>query len=75
MLVLVGDEGLEFNAEKLAGVFDVDVKFRPRLRLKIGDVRIGKFKPKVHCELKVPLVKSVPDSFSFFQTTRCDFDF
>ncbi|XP_022942607.1 NDR1/HIN1-like protein 10 [Cucurbita moschata] len=74
-LVLLGAQELtEFNAEKLAGVFNIDVKFRPRLRLKLGAVRIGKLKPKVNCELKVPLESSAT-SFTFFQTTRCDFDF
>ncbi|KAG6596610.1 NDR1/HIN1-like protein 10, partial [Cucurbita argyrosperma subsp. sororia] len=74
-LVLLGAQELtEFNAEKLAGVFNIDVKFRPRLRLKLGAVRIGKLKPKVNCELKVPLESSAT-SFTFFQATRCDFDF
>lgn len=74
VVFLSGEELTEFNTETLAGSFDVDVKFRLRLRLKLGAVRIGKFKPKVNCELKVPL-KSNANSFTFFQTTRCDFDF
>lgn len=74
VVLLAGEKLAEFNAEKLAGAFDVDVKLRLQLRLKFGAVRIGKFKPKVNCEMKVPL-KSNANSFTFFQTTGCDFDF
>ncbi|KAL0555284.1 hypothetical protein IC582_009227 [Cucumis melo] len=74
IVFLAGDKLTEFNGETLAGVFNVDLTFRLQLRLKVGAVRIGKFKPKVNCELKVPL-KSNANSFTFFQTTRCDFDF
>ena len=74
IVFLAGDKLTEFNGETLAGIFNVDLRFRLQLRLKVGVVRIGKFKPKVNCELKVPL-KSNANSFTFLQATRCDFDF
>ncbi|XP_022144710.1 NDR1/HIN1-like protein 10 [Momordica charantia] len=74
VVVLGGNDMVEFNAEKLAGVYDIDVDFRLRLRLKFGVVRIGKFKPKVRCGLKLPVSSDVNSAVPF-QTTRCDFDF
>ncbi|XP_022144729.1 NDR1/HIN1-like protein 10 [Momordica charantia] len=76
-LLLLAGEGLtQFNAEKVAGVYDIDVELRLRIRLKFGAVRVGKFKPKVGCEFKVPLSTSggnpVPP---VFQTAGCDIDY
>ncbi|XP_062167258.1 NDR1/HIN1-like protein 3 [Alnus glutinosa] len=74
-LVLLGtDELSQFNAEKTAGVYTVDVKLYLRIRFKVGKVRIGRLKPKVKCDLKVPL-SSTGNSAVVFQNTKCDVDF
>lgn len=71
-LVLLSGRGLtEFNAEKLAGVYDIEVELDLRIRLKSGVLKIGKFKPKVNCEFKVP----VSSGGSSVQSTGCDIDY
>lgn len=75
LLLLAGQGLTEFNAEKLAGVYDIDVDLNLRIRLKFGAVRIGKFKPKVNCEFKVPLSSGGSSVPSLFQSTGCDIDY
>ncbi|XP_022935274.1 NDR1/HIN1-like protein 10 [Cucurbita moschata] len=75
LILLAGDEIVEFNSEKAEGQYPIDVKFFFRLRMKSGEV-VLKLKPKVHCGLRVPL-SNAPKSFSFvfFPNTACDFQF
>ncbi|XP_062167514.1 NDR1/HIN1-like protein 3 [Alnus glutinosa] len=74
-LVLLGtDELSQFNAEKTAGVYTIDVKLNLRIRFKVGKVKTGRLKPKVKCDLKVPL-SSTGNSAVVFQNTKCDVDF
>ncbi|XP_021892541.1 NDR1/HIN1-like protein 10 [Carica papaya] len=61
----------EFNQETNAGVFSIDVNLHLRVRLRLGKIRIGTFKPRVKCDLKVP----ASSSNGVFRTTRCDVDF
>lgn len=63
-----------FNSEKASGTYSIDVKLRLRIRFKLGILKIGTFKPKVTCDLKVPL-DSDGTSSGTFQTTKCDVDF
>jgi hypothetical protein len=83
-LVLLGTDQLsQFNAEKLAGVYTIDVKLYLRIRLKFGKKAFGQFKvvkfgkvnfsgfrPKVKCGLKVPL-RSTGNSSVVFERTKC----
>ncbi|KAF5473490.1 hypothetical protein F2P56_010098 [Juglans regia] len=74
-LVLLGaDELSKFNAEKNAGVYSIDVKLYLRIKFKVGKIKTWRFKPKVKCDLKVPL-SSNGTSASGFETTKCDIDF
>ncbi|XP_023005762.1 NDR1/HIN1-like protein 10 [Cucurbita maxima] len=75
-LLLLSGQGLaQFSSEKLAGVYDIDVELNLRIRLKLGAVRIGKFKPKVNCEVKVTLSSDGSSAPSLFQSTGCDIDY
>ncbi|EEF29834.1 NDR1/HIN1-like protein 3 [Ricinus communis] len=71
LMLLSGDELTDFNEERVSGVYSIDVTLYLKIRFKIGDLKIGKFKPKIQCELKVPSNSSaVP-----FQRTECDWDY
>ncbi|KAF8403363.1 hypothetical protein HHK36_011465 [Tetracentron sinense] len=73
--ILLGTSELaDFNNEKSAGVFEVDVKLYLRIRFKVGSFKTGRFKPKIKCDLKLPLVAN-RNSAGGFDTTKCDFDF
>jgi hypothetical protein len=60
----------EFDKEKKDGVFDIDVKLLLNVRFKFGLFKIRKAKPKVHCDLKVPLILG-----NGFQATDCYWDY
>ncbi|KAF3442732.1 hypothetical protein FNV43_RR16649 [Rhamnella rubrinervis] len=72
MVLLDAEEIAEFNQQKTAGVFDIDVKFYLRIRWRLGDFITGDFKPKVKCDLNVPLTTI---NGGTFQRTKCDVDF
>ncbi|PPE02485.1 hypothetical protein GOBAR_DD00469 [Gossypium barbadense] len=52
---LGADETSEFNEDRVNGVYDIDVKLYLRIRFKLGRVKTGRFKPRISCDLKVPL--------------------
>ncbi|KAJ3707636.1 hypothetical protein LUZ61_011341 [Rhynchospora tenuis] len=69
---LVGDSiASTYNKEKSDGYYNIEVKVRPKLRLKIWIFKIKHIKPKVSCDLKVP----VPGTSGSFKETKCDVDF
>ncbi|WCJ34205.1 Late embryogenesis abundant (LEA) hydroxyproline-rich glycoprotein family [Euphorbia peplus] len=70
LLVLSGDRLSDFNAEKTSGIYSIDVKVHFKIRFKIGDIKIGKFKPKVECDFKVPI-----NGTNAFEATKCDWDY
>ncbi|XP_065857304.1 NDR1/HIN1-like protein 10 [Euphorbia lathyris] len=70
LMVLSGDRLSEFNREKSSGIYSIDVKIRLRIRFKIGKIKVGKFKPKVECDFKVPV-----NGTNAFQSTKCDWDY
>ncbi|KAI4300567.1 hypothetical protein L6164_033932 [Bauhinia variegata] len=71
VLVLGSSETSEFNKEKSDGVYNVDVKLYLKIRFKLGLFKTGKFKPKVKCELKVPL----KTNGTAFEPTKCDWSY
>ncbi|TKY61930.1 YLS9 protein [Spatholobus suberectus] len=73
VLMLDNDQVSEFNKDKGAGVYDIYVKLYFRIRFRLGDVISSDYKPKVKCDLKVPLSKS--GTLTLFETTKCDVDF
>lgn len=74
LVVLGGDELLEFDTEKGTGIYHVDVKFFLRMRLKSEGGLMLRYKPKVNCGLKVPLSDGASSS-TFFMSSECHFKF
>lgn len=72
-MFLTGDDNVEYTSEKAAGLYSIDVKFFLWLRMKSGKV-VLKYKPKVYCGFKVPLING-PNSSFLFPNTACDFSF
>lgn len=71
LVLLNNNEIAEFNKQKSAGVFDINVKFNLRMRWRLGDYISGNFKPKVRCgSLKVPLITNGV-STTTFQRKKC----
>uniref|UniRef100_A0A7N0UMA6 Late embryogenesis abundant protein LEA-2 subgroup domain-containing protein n=1 Tax=Kalanchoe fedtschenkoi TaxID=63787 RepID=A0A7N0UMA6_KALFE len=71
--VIVVDSG-DYASEKAAGVFQVELRMRLRVRfrlIKLLRIRVGKFKGKVDCGLKVPM----SGSGVVFAAKRCDIDY
>ncbi|KAJ7976203.1 Late embryogenesis abundant protein [Quillaja saponaria] len=75
LLLLGAQELSDFNEDKNDGVYNIDVKLYLRLRFKFGVFKVGKFKPKIKCDLKVPLKTIGTSAAGVFETTRCDVDF
>ncbi|KAF7804237.1 NDR1/HIN1-like protein 10 [Senna tora] len=76
VLSLNADHTEEFNKDKTDGVYDIDVKMYLKIRFKLGVFKTGKFKPKINCDLKLPLTTANGTSSSAaFQTTSCDLDY
>jgi hypothetical protein len=76
VLPLNSDQISEFDKEKKDGVFDIDVKVLLNVRFKLGLFKSGKAKPKVHCDLKIPLKSSNGKLLgNGFEATDCDWDY
>ncbi|XP_073037206.1 NDR1/HIN1-like protein 2 [Primulina eburnea] len=75
-LILLGANELsDHNQNKISNVYDIDVKLRLRIRLKLGVVKTPRMKPKIECDLKIPLSSnSNTTSVVVFESKRCDFD-
>ncbi|KAJ9181309.1 hypothetical protein P3X46_009449 [Hevea brasiliensis] len=68
-------EGLtQFKQETTTGVYSIDVKLYLRIRFKVGKIKTGKFKPKIECDLKVPLSANGTVTTPI-ETTKCDLDY
>ncbi|GLT24901.1 hypothetical protein SLA2020_000630 [Shorea laevis] len=73
--MLLGTEQLsEYNQETSSGTYSIDVKLNLRIRFKLGKVKIGTFKPKIECDLKVPLSSSDGSLARSVETTQCKLD-
>ncbi|CAK9182463.1 unnamed protein product [Ilex paraguariensis] len=73
-LVLLGNkEASKFNEEKSSGTFSIDMKLYLRIRFKVSVFKSPKFKPKIECDLKVPLDSNGGSSGSF-EATKCKLD-
>ncbi|GLT94783.1 hypothetical protein SLE2022_125060 [Rubroshorea leprosula] len=74
-LLVLGTEQLsEYNQETSSGTYSIDVKLNLRIRFKVWKFKIGKFKPKVECDLKVPLSSSNGSLAGSVETTHCKLD-
>ncbi|XP_020581443.1 NDR1/HIN1-like protein 3 [Phalaenopsis equestris] len=64
-----------YEREKKEGNFYVDVKLNARIRLKVKFVKVGHFKPKFDCKLKLPVPPAKGGSpATVFERTECDVD-
>ncbi|GAV57326.1 LEA_2 domain-containing protein, partial [Cephalotus follicularis] len=72
MVVLGANELSAFNQERAAGVYSIDVKLYLNVRFKLGKIKVGKFKPKIKCDLKVPLGGVNEGIAAGTETTKCD---
>ena len=71
-LLVLGSKVSRFNSDKSSGSYDIDVKLYLKVRFKMGPFK-PKFKPKIECDLKLPL-ESTGRTSGNFQTKRCDWD-
>ncbi|KAG2686700.1 hypothetical protein I3760_09G019400 [Carya illinoinensis] len=74
LLTLGSRDVSKFDSEKTDGTFGVSLRLNLRIRAKLGWIKIGHFKPKIKCGLKVPLKSNGTLSAAAFETTKCDFD-
>ncbi|GLT47700.1 hypothetical protein SLA2020_213720 [Shorea laevis] len=75
-LVFLGADGVsEYNQEKNSGVYSIDVKLNLRVRFKLGKLKTWRFKPKIECDLEVPLSSSDGRLAGGAETTKCKIDF
>ncbi|XP_057960033.1 NDR1/HIN1-like protein 3 [Malania oleifera] len=71
-LPLGASEVSDLNSEKSEGVYSIDLKLYLRVRFKYGPFKSPKLKPKIKCDLKIPMSGT---GAATFQTTKCDVDF
>ncbi|KAL6997967.1 hypothetical protein U1Q18_008091 [Sarracenia purpurea var. burkii] len=73
MVVLQEKKLSAYDSDKSSGSYSVDMKLYLRVRFKLRGVKTPRFKPKIECDLKVPLDSNGKASGSF-ETTKCGFD-
>ncbi|XAR69819.1 hypothetical protein NMG60_11001544, partial [Bertholletia excelsa] len=73
IVVLENDHVDDYMSDASSGTYSIDVKLYLRVRFKLRDVKTARFKPKIKCDLKVPL-ESNGTSSSSFETTKCGID-
>jgi hypothetical protein len=71
--IVVNDVSM-YDSEKGSGIYSIDVKLYLRVRFKLRAVKTPRFKPKIECDLKVPLDSNGKASSGTFQTTKCGLD-
>ncbi|KAK4480912.1 hypothetical protein RD792_011770 [Penstemon davidsonii] len=74
-LVLLGNrEQSNYNGDRSSGMYDIDVKLYMRIRLKFGIVKSTRVRPKIDCDLSIPLSSNGTASSGVYESKRCDFD-
>lgn len=69
----LNSEIAKYDSEKSSGSYSIDMKLYLTVRFKLRSVKTPKFKPKIECDLKVPLASNGSVSGSF-ETVRCGID-
>lgn len=72
-VMLGSNEVDDYNQDKSSGIYRIDVKLYMRIRFKFWWFKSPKIKPKIECDLKIPL-NSDGKSSAKFETTRCGLD-
>ncbi|KFK25034.1 hypothetical protein AALP_AA8G058100 [Arabis alpina] len=75
LVLLSGGERKDLDEDLKSGIYRIDAKLRLRVRFKFGLVKTWRFKPKIRCEIKVPISNVNTTSGFVFQRTKCDVDF
>lgn len=73
--VRLGDKEMSnYNGDRTSGMYDIEVKLYLRTRLKFSFVKSGRVKPKIECDLKIPLKSNGTAASGVYESKRCDFD-
>jgi hypothetical protein len=77
LLMLDNDQISKFNKDTNVGIYDIYVKLYFRIRFKLGDSITRTYKPKVKCDLTVPLRTRYETNFTFIRLipTKCSVEF
>lgn len=75
LVVLDAGERKDLNEDLNSQIYRIDAKLRLKMRFKFGLIKSWRFRPKIKCELKVPLSSSNTTGGFQFQRTKCDVDF
>ncbi|XP_027364266.1 NDR1/HIN1-like protein 10 [Abrus precatorius] len=76
VMLLNSDQISEVNREKRFGIYHIDVAFLLKVRLQTGWFLSKKVKPKILCQLHVPLSSQNGTSHALgFQATKCKLDY
>ncbi|VVB02272.1 unnamed protein product [Arabis nemorensis] len=76
LVIFDAGESRTYNAERIAGVYDIEIKFRLRVRFKLGDLKSRRIRPKVNCDdlrLSLSTLNGNTTSSTIFPL-KCDFD-
>ncbi|KAL8246423.1 hypothetical protein R6Q59_007639 [Mikania micrantha] len=73
VVVLNAGDRSEYDSERTAGLYEIDLKLKMRIRLKVWWAK-PKFKPQIECDLKIPMNSAGGVPSQRFQRTKCDFD-
>lgn len=69
---MLGSDGKDdYEKQTSNEVYEIVVKMYLRVRFKVGLLKFGTYKPKISCNLKVPLEGKSSEKF---QETRCHYD-
>ncbi|XP_047976333.1 NDR1/HIN1-like protein 3 [Salvia hispanica] len=74
LVPLGAKEMSKYNEDLSAGRYDIDIKLYLRIRLKFWFVKSTRVKPKIDCDLDIPLSSNGTVSGGAYEPTRCDFD-
>ncbi|KAK4281712.1 hypothetical protein QN277_013173 [Acacia crassicarpa] len=74
-LLLDPTQASELNKDQSSGIYNIDVTLHLKVRFKLGALKTFKFKPKVNCDLSLPLTPNGNSSAAEFQTKRCGIDY
>jgi hypothetical protein len=74
-IVMLGSEAISnYNEDRTSGNYNIEVKLYLRLRLKFGWVKVPRIRPRIECDLEIPLENSGGRAPRTFETKRCGLD-
>ncbi|RDX76938.1 NDR1/HIN1-like protein 10, partial [Mucuna pruriens] len=73
VVLLNYDQVSQLDQDKSDGVYDMYVRLYFRIRFRLGDVISRRYKPKVKCDIIVPIDKI--GTVTLFEPTKCHVDF